>query len=202
LSRVERLPTTAIILCGGRGRRLGGVDKALVDLGGKPLVQHVIERLEPQVDAIVLSGPRDPVQYRQFGYPVIGDEDSDQGPLAGIISAFAAVETIWLLTTPVDTPFLPPDLVTSLASPCWFGGAAVVRAGGHRQNLAMLLNLARFEALADYYESGGRAVHRWLTANDVEEVEFPAAAFFNVNTPDDLQRARERVASYNSDRAN
>ena len=74
------------MLCGGRGSRLGGVDKPLVELAGKTLLARLIERLEPQVDAIVLSGVRDSRDYEPFGYPLVEDEDRDQGPLAGIVS--------------------------------------------------------------------------------------------------------------------
>ncbi len=186
-------PTTAVVLCGGRGRRLGGVDKPLVELAGKTLLAHLIERLEPQVNAIVLSGVRLRQAYESFGYPLVEDEDPDQGPLAGIVSARSVVQTPWILTTPADTPFLPSDLVSSLASCCRRTGAAVVTAGGHRQNLAMLLDRERMESLTRFYADGGRAVHRWLTANGVEEVELPAPGFFNINTPDDLARARLRA---------
>ena len=184
-------PTTALVLCGGRGKRLGGVDKPLVKLAGKTLLARLIERLETQVDAIVLSGVREPRDYDAFDYPLVEDEDRDQGPVAGIVSARSVVRTPWILTTPVDTPFLPLDLVSSLAPTCQRTGAAVVTAGGHRQNLAMLLAPERVESLARFYASGGRAVHRWLAAYGVEEVEFPAAGFFNINTPDDLALAGE-----------
>lgn len=184
-------PITAVILCGGRGKRLGGVDKPLVELAGKTLLARLIERLQPQVDAIVLSGVGERGAYEPLGYPLVEDEDRDQGPLAGIVSARRAVQTPWVLTTPADTPFLPLDLVSSLAPSCQRAGAAVVSADGHRQNLAMLLDLERLESLARFYADGGRAVHRWLAAHRVEKVELPAAGFFNINTPDDLARARE-----------
>lgn len=184
-------PTTAVVLCGGRGERLGGVDKPLVELAGKTLLARLIERLEPQVEAVVLSGVREPRDYDAFGYPLVEDKDRDQGPLAGIVSARSVVRTPWILTTPVDTPFLPLNLVARLAPACQRTGAAVVTAGGHRQNLAMLLAPERVESLVRFYASGGRAVHRWLAAYGVEEVELPAAGFFNINTPDDLARADE-----------
>lgn len=179
------------MLCGGHGSRLGGVDKPLVELAGRTLLARLIERLEPQVDAVVLSGVREPRDYEALGYPLVEDEDRDQGPLAGIVSARSVVRTPWILTTPVDTPFLPLNLVSSLAPTCQRTGAAVVTAGGHRQNLAMLLDPERAESLARFYTGGGRAVHRWLAAHGVEEVELPAASFLNINTPDDLARADE-----------
>ena len=181
---------TAVILCGGRATRLGGIEKPLTDLGGKPLVAHVIARLEPMVDQIVLSVARDVERYEQFGYPVLADIDPDQGPLAGIVSALAAVQTPWTLTTPADTPFLPPNLVNALAPACAVRGAAVVSAGGHRQNLSMLLDQRAAASLAEFYRSGGRAVHRWLLATGVDEVDLAQDGFFNINTLEDLARAR------------
>ena len=190
----ERPAITAVVLCGGRATRLGGVQKPLTDLGGKPLVAHVMARLEPMVEQIVLSVARDVERYELFGYPVVADIDPDQGPLAGIVSALATVQTPWTLTTPADTPFLPPNLVAALAPACTRRGAAVVSAGGHRQNLSMLLDQRAAASLAEFYHSGGRAVHRWLVANDVDEVEFPKDGFFNVNTPEDLALARAETA--------
>lgn len=184
---------TAIVLCGGRATRLGGIEKPLADLGGKPLIAHVIARLEPMVDDFVLSVGRDADHYEQFGYPVVADDDPGQGPLAGIVSALAVAHTPWILTTPADTPFLPSNLVAALAPACARHGAAVVSAGGHRQNLSMLLDQPQAAALAEFYRSGGRAVHRWLVANDVDEVEFPKDGFFNINTPEDLALARTIV---------
>lgn len=180
---------TAIILCGGRATRLGGIEKPLADLGGKSLLAHVIARLEPQVDSIMLSVGRSSAHYAGFGYPVVVDDEPDQGPLAGIVSTLPVVDTPWTLTTPADTPFLPSNLVHALAPACRESGAAVVSAGGHRQNLAMLLDETQAASLAEFYRAGGRAVHRWLVAGGIEEVAFPEDGFLNINTPDDLALA-------------
>ncbi len=187
--------TTAIVLCGGRAERLGGVDKPLLDLAGTPLVGHVIARLRPQVERVVLACGGNTAPYERFGCVVTADERPGEGPLGGIVSALAGVETPWVLTTPADTPFLPANLVASLASTCERAGAAVVVAGGHRQNLAMLLDAPRAASLAAFYRGGRRAAHRWLDANRVPGVELPAEAFLNVNTAEDLGAARERAGS-------
>ena len=187
---IDRPAITAVVLCGGRATRLGGVEKPLTDLGGKPLLAHVIARLEPMVDGFVLSVGRDAERYEQFGYPQVADDEPGQGPLAGIVSALALANTPWILTTPADTPFLPANLVAALAPACTRRGAAVVSAGGHRQNLSMLLDHRAAASLAEFYHSGGRAVHRWLVANDIDEVEFPKDGFFNINTPEDLALAQ------------
>ena len=181
---------TAIVLCGGRAARLGGIDKPLVKLGDNSLLGHVLVRLRPQVTAILLSCARTLDAYAAFGDPVIADEDDRQGPLGGFVSALREVRSPWVLTTPADTPFLPANLVSSLAPVCRRHGAAVVTAGGHRQNLAMLLDASHANSLAAFYRAGGRAIHRWLLGNAVEEVELDAAGFTNINTATDLERAR------------
>lgn len=185
--------TTAIILCGGRGTRLGNADKPLLDLGGKPLVAHVIERLAAQVDVIVLSCSRSAAAYRRLGHPVVLDEHGDAGPLGGVVSALPRTTTPWLLTTPGDMPFLPADLVATMAPACHRQGAAVASAGGRRHNLTILLDRPRALALATFFAAGERAAWRWLDDNHVRAVEFDAAALHNVNTPADLAAARQRV---------
>lgn len=144
------------------------------------------------VDDVVLSVGRNPERYGPFGYPVVADDDPEQGPLGGIVSAVVAVHTPWMLTTPADTPFLPSNLVAALAPACARRGAAVVSAGGRRQNLSMLLDRRHAALLAEFYRFGGRALHRWLAGRGVNEIEFPQAGFFNINTPGDLAVARSK----------
>ena len=189
-----KLEVTAIVLCGGRGQRLGGVDKPLLRLGERTLLGHVIERLRPQVDRIVLSCARLEDAYSEFGCTVVPDLKAGEGPLGGIVSALPEAPGSWVLTMPADTPFLPPNLVEALAPACRREGASVAMAAGHRQNLTMLFDQARAESLRAFFESGGRAVHRWLDAHAVPAVEFPVSAFLNVNAPADLEAARERLS--------
>lgn len=190
---------TAIVLCGGRGSRLGGMDKPLLDLAGRPLLGHLIERLRPQVDDIVLAcahkrtvcacaGRR--ADYERFGYAVVADLEADQGPLAGVVSAAPAIATPLALTIPGDMPFPPPSLVAAMKPDCLRHGAAVATAGGRRQNLTLLLQRQCLDSLCAFFVDGGRAAHRWLDANEVPSVPFAAAHFLNVNTAADLQRAR------------
>lgn len=189
--------TTAIILCGGRATRLGGAEKPLLRLGAKTLLEHVVERVHPQVDAVLLSCAKATEAYEALGFPVVEDMEPGQGPLGGYVSARPQVTTPWVLTTPADTPFIPPDLLASLAPTCRQRGAAVVTAGGRRQNLTMLLDAEHADSLAAYYRAGGRAIHRWLVANAVAEIDFPEAAFLNVNTAEDLAAA-DRLNSLRS----
>lgn len=188
-------PTTAIVLCGGRGRRLGGVDKPLLDLAGKPLVVHVLDRLRPQVDSILLSCSGIVEAYRRLGCTVVVDRFGDAGPLGGVCSALDEVRTPWLLTMPGDTPFLPSNLLRRLTPHCLRTGLAVAEAAGRRQNLTMLLDAPRMASLATFFADGGRAAHRWLRRQDAATVAFDAEDFLNVNTSADLETARQRAAA-------
>ncbi len=119
---IEREHLTGLILAGGRARRMGGQDKGLIPLAGRPLIAWVIEALRPQVGSILISANRNQAAYAAFGYPVIGDEGGGpdlagfQGPLAGIAAAMTLAQTPWLLSLPCDTPLLPTDLVARLAA--------------------------------------------------------------------------------------
>jgi molybdenum cofactor guanylyltransferase len=107
---------TGVILAGGRGSRLGGVDKGLVPLHGRPLIEHVIDALRPQVGALLISANRNRDIYASYGYPVIADVMGDyDGPLAGMLSAMRAAGTAYILTTPCDAPSIPADLARRLA---------------------------------------------------------------------------------------
>ena len=190
--------TIAVVLAGGRGRRLGGCDKPLLEVGGRPLVAHVLARIVPQVNDVVLACSRSAAAYRQFGWPVVADEQPDQGPLAGFAAALATVRSSWTLVVAADTPFLPPDLVARMAPSCHRHGAVVASAGGRRQNLTMLLAASKAQALAAFFATGGRAAKHWLDAEDVPTVAFDADAFRNVNTAADLAAVRARCAGSDS----
>ena len=99
---------TAVVLCGGAGTRLGAEDKTLVMLDGRPLVGYTVAALRPQVGRLIVSCGRDPGPYRSLGYEVVADAHPGEGPLGGIVSALAAVESEWILVHPGDTPFPDP----------------------------------------------------------------------------------------------
>lgn len=186
---------TAIVLCGGSGSRLGGVDKPLVRVGGRRLVEHVIAALAPQVGSFVISCGRDPTPYADLGHRTVADHRPGDGPLGGIVSALPAVETDWILTHPGDAPFPHAALVSRLAPAALATGIAVARSGAQRQNLVLLLSRSKAEALARFYRQGGRAVKDWLVADGVEGVDMTDAAdsFFNVNTAADLASLEARL---------
>ena len=115
---MDKSDISAVILAGGRGARMGGADKGLLPLGGKPMIAHVIERLAPQVGTLLICANRNLEAYRQFGLPVISDHFADYcGPLAGLHSALSTISTDWLISAPCDTPFLPPIMPHACVTP-------------------------------------------------------------------------------------
>lgn len=186
-------PISAIILAGGAGRRMGGQDKGLVKLHGLPLVAHVLARIQPQVDEILISANRNLDDYRALGYAVVMDAaDGFQGPLAGVLAGLHAARREWVLTVPCDTPLLPANLVQQLAAPLLAGHAeiAVASAGGRAHPAIMICARHLVDDLDKYLAEGGRAVHAWQARHRTATVGFAdAVAFVNVNQPEDLSRS-------------
>ena len=184
---------TGIILAGGRGTRMGGRDKGLVALAERPLVAHVVDRLRPQVETIVISANRNRERYADLGYPVVADATTDfSGPLAGIAGAGAAAQTAWLLVTPCDTPHLPADLAERLLAACvaQHRPLAVAHDGARLQPLFLLLQRGLLVDLDAFLTGGGRAVYRWLDSQQPAQADFSdcPAAFGNLNAPADDDR--------------
>lgn len=183
----RREAITGVILAGGLGRRMGGVDKGLQLLAGKPLARHVFERLAPQVGAVLINANRHAADYAAFGCPVIADRLGDfAGPLAGLHAALYAVATPFVVTVPCDSPDLPPDLVARLHAGLRASGAplAIARAG---ERIHPVFALCRREVLApltDYLQTGGHRVAAWCAAQGACEVAFDDCpeAFRNINT--------------------
>jgi molybdopterin-guanine dinucleotide biosynthesis protein A len=184
-------PVTAVVLCGGSGRRFEGKDKPLERLAGRPLVAHVLARLEGQVSSVVISANRNLEEYRRFGHPVVQDQVADRGPLAGLQAADSQLESGRVFVCPGDAPFVLTDLVERL-QPALTSGADVVvpHDGVRRQHLFMLLERTMAEQVGEYLERGGRSVGGWLAELQVAEVPVTDPdAFTNVNTADELARA-------------
>ena len=186
-------PVTAIVLCGGGGRRFAGRDKPLELLAGRPLVGHVLTRLAGQVASVVISANRNRTDYEQFGYPVVEDQLPDCGPLAGLHAGLTATDSQWLLVCPGDAPLLPTDLVERLRSGLGSGAQLAIPHDGERaQHLFMLLERSVAESAQAYLEQGGRSVAGWLADLDVAEVTVADPhAFTNVNTPEELALAEQ-----------
>lgn len=184
----------AVVLAGGKARRLGGRDKGLIPLQGKPLAAWVIDRLRAQVGEIVLSANRHLAEYGALGCPLVSDAIAGHaGPLAGIQAAASVLRSAWVLTAPCDTPFLPPDLAARLLEAARRQGRQAVYAAEPQQSHfgIMLLSRALLDPLAAYLQAGNRKVSAWLQAVDAMPVVWPAGteAFFNINTPEDLAHA-------------
>ena len=181
---------TGLILAGGHGRRMGGVDKGLTSLRGRPLIAWVLERLAPQVGELFINANQNLDQYRALGYPVVSDEIGGfAGPLAGLQAGMRAARTAFVLTCPCDSPFLPMDLATRLFAALNGADLAVVKTGIWHQPVFALVRTALLPNLTAFLEKGGRKIDAWYATLKFVEVVFDdeEAAFSNINTPDELR---------------
>ena len=187
---------TGLILAGGRGSRMGSVDKGLVPFGTQPMVRHVLERLRPQVLAVMINANQNLSTYAAFGHPVWGDAMPDfAGPLAGLQTGLMHCDTPYLVTAPCDSPFLPLDLVLRLGQALQAQDAdlavAVTGEGTTRQPhpVFCLAKVTLLPHLTAYLQGGGRKVDAWYKTLRVAEVVFAdEAAFRNINTMAELQQ--------------
>jgi molybdopterin-guanine dinucleotide biosynthesis protein A len=190
----------AVVLAGGQGRRMGGVDKALVPLGGRPLIAHVLARLAPQCPVIAISAAGDPARFAGFGLPVVADATYDfAGPLAGILAgldaaAAAAPPFDLVLSVPVDTPALPRDLVARLmaARQAEQAEVAMAASAGRPHPAVALWPIGCREDLRRALAAGerqGRAVAQRYRLAVADWSALPFDPFLNINTPADLAGA-------------
>ena len=185
---------TAVILAGGLARRMGGVDKGLQQIDGQPMVQRVLNRLQPQVGNVIINANRHLDEYQRFRVPVCSDiVNGYAGPLAGIHAALLHTKTPYLVSAPCDSPLLPKDLVSRLSSALTehqADAAVVVTVGGGQQQrhpVFIMLKTSLRASLEAYLNSGARKVDHWLESIDCIDVYFDdAAAFTNVNTLADM----------------
>ena len=191
---IKTADITALLLCGGKGARLGGQDKPLLSLGSDKIIDHLLTRLKPQTGEIIISCSRNVARYEAYEVRIVVDESPDEGPLGGLQSAFKAVNTEWALTCPGDIPFLTSELVTRLSLDAERQGVAVPFADNERQNLCLLINRKRRNELVAFYAQGGRAVKRWLDIASIQSTDLSelGSSFFNVNTARELEEAIER----------
>jgi molybdenum cofactor guanylyltransferase len=196
-----------LLLAGGLSRRMGGGDKSLRLLGGRPLLAHAIERLAPQVESVVLNANGDPGRFAAFGLPVVADSVPDfAGPLAGILAGldWAAAEhpdCEAVVSVATDAPFLPRDLVARLAAAVEAGGAdlACAASGGRAHPVFGLWPVRLREDLRHAVVAEGvRKVDVWTGRHRLVEVPFadrPVDPFFNANRPEDLETAAALLAA-------
>lgn len=185
------IEVTGLVLAGGQGSRMGGVDKGLAPFRGRPMVAHAIERLAPQVDEILVNANRNPEAYARFGHRVIADEiPGFAGPLAGFERGLAHARGQLVATVPCDSPFLPTDLVARLRAALEGEGAqvAVAKTGDQPHPVFCLMRREVHASLAAFLASGQRKIDKWTASLSVVEVAFDdkADAFANINTRDEL----------------
>jgi len=192
---IDRSEVTGIVLAGGLGRRMSadgqGVDKGLQPFRGRPMAQHAIERLAPQVATLIINANRNLDRYREFGWPVVSDAvEGFAGPLAGLHAGMRHARTRYVVTVPCDSPFLPLDLVARLgAALASTPGArlAVARTGDQAHPVFALVERALLADLEAFLASGRRKIDAWYAPLDVVEVGFDdEAAFRNINTLQEL----------------
>jgi molybdopterin-guanine dinucleotide biosynthesis protein A len=184
---------TGVVLAGGLGRRMGGIDKGLQELRGRPMVHWVVERLAPQVDELLINANQNGERYAAFGHRVVPDEIPDfAGPLAGLHAALSAAAHPLVATAPCDSPFLPADLISRLFSALTATGAdlAVARTFDQPHPVFCLCRRAVLPHLTEFLAGGGRKIDRWYATLKVVEVAFDdeADAFENINTREELGR--------------
>lgn len=188
----------AVLLAGGLARRMGGGDKPLVSLGGRPLLEHVLGRIRPQVRALALNANGDPARFAAWGLPVLPDPlPGNPGPLAGVLAGMRWAQAIGaadVLSVPTDTPFLPADLVARLEQARGAAGVPIACAasGGRTHPVVALWPAALADALEAALHQGARKIDRWTAAQGVISAAFDETGYdplFNVNSPDELAAA-------------
>jgi molybdopterin-guanine dinucleotide biosynthesis protein A len=192
-------PITGVVLAGGQGRRMGGVDKGLQSLHGKPMVQWVIERFSPQVDELLINANQNLERYAAFGYRVIPDAIGGfAGPLAGLHRALSEARFDWVATVPCDSPFLPRDLIARLGAGALRRGAdlAVAKTEDQLHPVFSLCRKTVLPGLTAFLSAGGRKIDAWYARLATVEVAFDdvSAAFSNINTREELVGFENRAS--------
>ena len=185
------MSVTAIILAGGRGTRMGGVDKGLQPLRGRPMIESVLERLVPQVSEVIINANQNIERYEKYGHRVVRDEVGGfAGPLAGLHAGLKFARHPLVVSVPCDSPFLPDDLVSRLESALHEKDLAVAKTGDQPHPVFALMKRQVRESLEAFLAAGGRKIDAWYAALKVVEVSFDdeADAFRNINTLEELRR--------------
>ncbi|WP_203073349.1 molybdenum cofactor guanylyltransferase MobA [Falsiroseomonas ponticola] len=200
-----RSDTLAVILAGGLARRMGGGDKPLRLVAGRPLLDHLLDRLRPQVPALILNANGDPARFASYGLPVVADTLPDHpGPLAGILAALDHAAAAhpglpWVVSLTGDAPFIPADLVARLHAAREAAGVTLscARSAGQAHPPIGLWPVALRHDLRAALLAGERKIDRWTARHGCAHADWPADPFdpfFNANAPEDLAEA-ERIAA-------
>jgi molybdopterin-guanine dinucleotide biosynthesis protein A len=197
---IEKSQITGLVLAGGRGSRMGGVDKGLQSHLGMPLAMHALLRLAPQVGSLMINANRNLGAYEAMGVPVWPDVLPDYaGPLAGFLTGLERCETPWLITVPCDSPRFPEDLVARLGAALEADGAEIAMAATREgaslqvQPVFCLMRSSVLESLVRFTHDGQRKIDRWTALHRTIDVPFDdAEAFANANTLDELRRLQRQ----------
>lgn len=190
---------TAVVLAGGRGERMGGLDKGLIPLNGRPMVQYVLQALRPQVGQILINANRNQAQYAEFGYDVVPDRVGEYfGPLAGMLSAMRVATTPLILTVPCDSPLVAADLGQRLLGALIREDAEISAAhdGTRLHPVFAALRRDLWSSLEAYLAGGERKIDRWFARHRLAIADFSDCAenFLNVNNPQERAALEARLA--------
>lgn len=201
---IDKNSITGLILAGGRGTRMGGVDKGLQNFNGLPMALQTLMRLSPQVGEALINANRNLAAYESFGVPVWPDVLPDYaGPLAGFMTGLAHCETEYLVTVPCDTPMFPTDLVARLAAALEAQDADIAMASAREEDgqlrtqpVFCLMKVELIDSLTRFTQSGGRKIDAWTATHRCVQVAFDAPgddprAFFNANTLAELRQLEQ-----------
>lgn len=191
----------AVILAGGLARRMGGVDKGLVPLGGQPMIAHVMARVRPAVDALVINANRNEAVYAALGAKVVADHHPGHlGPLAGLAAGLAALDTARVLLCPCDSPFIATELVARLDKACAAAAVsiAVAHDGERLQPVFAVVDASIAPSLDAYLSAGERKIDRWYAGEAMQIVDCSdlAGSFRNINTEAERSDAEARLAEH------
>ena len=196
---MQKTEITGVILAGGEARRMGGGDKGLVELRGKPLVEHALAALSPQVDTVIINANRNRERYAAYGHPVIADSRQGfQGPLAGMLSCIEAAGTEFIVSVPCDSPLLPDDLVARLFRQLSEEEAdiSVAHNGDRMQPVFTLMPTSLAPSMQAFLDGGGRKIDRWFQQHKLAVTDFSdkPECFRNINNPAELAQMEAQLS--------
>ena len=191
MDKIIKNDITGVILAGGRARRMGGADKGLVLFNGKPLIEYVIDALEPQVGRLLINANRNHEKYRSYKFDVISDELKDYcGPLAGMACVLNEINTPYLVTAPCDTPFITDNLVKNLSSSIVHENTeiSVAHNGERLQPVFCMIKKTLITSINEYLQNGGRKIDQWFEQHSLSIVDFSSHSecFENFNSKDEI----------------
>jgi molybdopterin-guanine dinucleotide biosynthesis protein A len=195
-----RQAVTGLVLAGGQARRMGGLDKGLVELAGRPMIEYALDALRPQVGVVLINANRNLETYRRYGHAVLPDAlEGYLGPLAGTLTALRAIDTPYLLTVPCDSPLLATDLAGRMyrASRTVDAEITVAHDGERQQPVFLLLRREVTPGLEAFLASGGRKIDQWFRRHRLAEADLSGDrdSFVNVNDPGERERVEALLLS-------